>query len=177
MASTGQQDIPPHSNKVLYEFAQEMWKDVFENNAYTNFPQIQYLKDKAEVSWAKLLQDSKLLSKKVTKDVIEQDFSYENVLTWAKYTGRCTTFAVAVVRRLEEDYPGAYDFKYYDLGGHCVARCAKTGILIDSSSKKGAIRLKDGEWSTVETTIEKARPSWKWKHGTSKFEGTDGKRA
>ncbi|KAL8941756.1 MAG: hypothetical protein Q9211_001685 [Gyalolechia sp. 1 TL-2023] len=173
MASIEWQDIPPHNKNDLYVIAQSVWKEIFHKNAYTNFPQIQYLKDTAGVPWCDLLQNPKLLSTLVTDDAILQDTSFRNVLTWARSTGRCTSFAVAVVRYLEEYHPGAYDFKYYDLGGHRVARCARSGILIDSSSKEGAIRLVDGEWST----FENVGPRWKWKDGMSKFEGTDGKMA
>ncbi len=77
-----------------------------------------------------------------------------------------------MVRRLEEYWPDAYDFKYYDLKGHRVARCARSGILIDSSSSKGAIQLgvEGGEWFT----FDEVWPRWKWLNDTSKFEATDG---
>lgn len=156
----------------LYGIAQQNWIEVFHRNAYTSFSQINYLKEKAGVSWEDLLHSPRLLSTPVTRDVITQDTSPDNVLTWTR-SGRCSSFAVAVVRRLEEYYPDNYDFKYYDLKGHRVARCAKSGILIDSSSTKGAIRLVEGEWFTFETV----KPCWKWIDGMSKFEGTNGRMA
>jgi hypothetical protein len=73
-----------------------------------------------------------------------------------------------VVHRLEEHYPNIYDFKYYNLSGHRVARCARSGVLIDSSSTRGAIVLLDGsDW----VTFENALPRWKWSGGTSRFQG------
>lgn len=167
--------IPPLSDKDRYEEAQRVWEEIFHQYAYTNFVQIEYLKDKAGVSWDDFLQNPRILSTRVTKDAILQDLSYDNVKTWARSLGRCTSFAVAVVRRLEEILPGCYDFKYYDLKGHRVARCARSGILIDSSSSKGAIDLGSarGEWFTFEDEY----PRWKWMDGMSKFEATDGRMA
>jgi hypothetical protein len=155
-----------------FKVAQDAWADVFHRNAYTNFSQINYLKDKAGVSWDDLMKEPTILKARVTKEAIEADTSFANVLTWSR-SGRCTSFAVAVVRRLEEYYPDIYDFKYYNLKGHRVARCASSGILIDSSSTRGAIVLPDGaDW----VTFENALPSWKWSTGTSRFVGENGQK-
>jgi hypothetical protein len=71
--------------------AQDAWADVFHRNAYTNFSQINYLKDKAGLKeWDDILRDPKLLKKAVTKQAIEADTSIKNVLTWAT-SGRCST--------------------------------------------------------------------------------------
>lgn len=93
--------------------------------------------------------------------------------TWADTTVRCTSFAVKVVSPLEKQSSGTFKFDIYDLGRHRVARCEKTGILIDSSSKNGAFPLPEGEW----VRIEGSEASWKWIKGKSKFErnvGTSG---
>ena len=150
--------------------AQVEWKNVFHNNAYTNFTQIDYLMGKAGVTFDAILRKPELLSQKVDKSVIASDMSYQNMLTWSS-SGRCTSFAVAVARRLEAQYSTGFNFKYHDLKGHRVARCANTGILIDSSSPYGAIKLEQGQWFSWEDT----RPSWKWKNDISKFQANDGR--
>jgi hypothetical protein len=172
--------IPSPTNSVSrdyrFEEAQRAWKDVFHHNAYTNFTQIDYLIKKANVAWDSLLSNPRLLGTCVTKDQVAADASYSFIQTWAR-SGRCTSFAVAVVRRLEEYHAAAYNFEFYDLGGHRVARCKNSGILIDSSSMHGAVQLNAGEWATFEND---PRPSWKWvdgrgtSDGISKFEGADG---
>lgn len=148
-----------------YQDAQQVWRDVFQYMAYTNFSQIQYLVRKAGVSWDNVLRGPKLLSRRITREEIEADKSYPFTQTWAK-AGRCTSFAVLVVRRLGEMYGSAYDFEYFDLGGHRVARCTMTGILIDSSSQMGAIPLIDGEWNTIEGDSKR----WKWSIDKAQFE-------
>lgn len=72
-------------------------------------------------------------------------------LTWSSLTGRCTSFAVKVIEILNTRHPGMFDFKFYDVGRHRVARCQNTGVLIDSSSNVGAVVLKEDEnWTSLE---------------------------
>lgn len=66
--------------------------------------------------------------------------------TWVSRTGRCTSFCVKVAHELSAQYPGTYDFKIHDLGGHRLAHCTVTGVVIDSSSDFEAIQLVEGEW-------------------------------
>lgn len=74
-----------------------------------------------------------------------------------KYTGRCTSFALTCVQNLEcltpttSDNENYWDFKFYDLGGHRIARCENTGVVIDSSSEEGAVVVNEGKdaWNRV----------------------------
>lgn len=86
-------------------------------------------------------------------------------VTWASRTGRCTSLAVKAVHNLGGP---AYDWCIYDLEGHRVARCRRTGIVIDSSStvEGGAFILPGGKWARFEGT----NTSWKFKSSESKFE-------
>jgi hypothetical protein len=67
-----------------------------------------------------------------------------------------------------------YDWKVYDLGHHRVARCFRTGVVIDSSSivPSGAFILHPGEWAKFPET----NASWQFKkldsssNGKFKFE-------
>jgi hypothetical protein len=63
---------------------------------------------------------------------------------FAGRTGLCTSFAIKVVDALNQIAPpGTYDFVFYDLGWHRLARCKNTGLLIDSSAR-GPLQLKVG---------------------------------
>jgi hypothetical protein len=92
---------------------------------------------------------------------------------WAYNTGRCTSFAVKGAAVITKGKPAAgYDFKIYDLKGHRIARCPKTQVVIDSSSKlpNGAFLLPENKWERFEETDA----SWKFNDGKSKFQA-DGK--
>ncbi|KAK4209175.1 hypothetical protein QBC37DRAFT_404553 [Rhypophila decipiens] len=60
-------------------------------------------------------------------------------------TGRCTPFTIQTINRLNREHPGSYNFHIYRLGNHHLARCSRTGIVIDSSSKSGAFILNPGQ--------------------------------
>ncbi|KAM4066584.1 hypothetical protein HRG_000668 [Hirsutella rhossiliensis] len=115
---------------------------------------------------------------KVAKNISKQDIEKDDMNkapffdTWGSKTGRCTSFAVKITAELVKANPGVFDFKVYDLKGHRVARCIKTGVLIDSSSWVGAFILKEGEWKTFQDGATTAK--WKWVNNESKFK-TDGK--
>lgn len=151
--------------------ADKAWKSTFINGPYTGFVMLDYLRAKAGVQWTTLLKDGPKKSlKPVTQAVVVADKTPAMTNTWAGRTGRCTSFAVNVTYTLERKFPGVYDFQIYDLGRHRVARCQKTGILIDSSSAKGAFVLPEGEW----VRLEGSEGSWKWIKGKSKFERQEG---
>lgn len=60
-------------------------------------------------------------------------------------------------------------FRFYDVGKHRVARCEKTGVLIDSSSEVGAAVLGENEeW----TSIHGLNGCWKYFDGISAYERT-----
>ncbi len=64
---------------------------------------------------------------------------------YAGRTGICTSFAIKAVRSLKAKAPlGTYDFVFYDLGKHRLARCRKAKIMIDSDATD-APKLEDGK--------------------------------
>ncbi len=86
-------------------------------------------------------------------------------------TGRCTGFAVRVSTLLQEQESAPFDFKYYDVGRHRVARCENTTVLIDSSSGVGAIQLPDNtDWLKFDGVVGR----WKFHHGVSSYERNGG---
>jgi len=109
---------------------------------------------------------------------ILQSFNRNSVNAWTIQTtysntwdsesghGRCTSFACKVATQLEETYPGMYDFQYFDIGGHRVARCKKTAVLIDSNADRGANVLPDhNQW----TNWEGITGWWMYHQGISQF--------
>lgn len=155
--------------------ADAFWKHVFVEGPYTAFVMIDYLRSKATVNnWNEVLTSGWSNQKGLVafsqagdkQEAIMKDADLSRI--WAGKTGRCTSFAVKVMSLLEKQSPGTFKFKVYDIGHHRVARCEKTAVLIDSSSKQGAFPLPEGEWVRIEGS------SWKWSDGKSKFERVEG---
>jgi hypothetical protein len=130
------------------------------------FQDDRYLLGAGQISYEAFVQNPKLLKNVTRKDILSDDMNGDLFVTWVSETGRCTSFAIKVVDLIEKKYPGQFEFDLYDLNGHRIARCHKTGILIDSSSRHGAFELKEGKQKSFEGSDAK----WKWISGTSKFE-------
>ncbi|KAI8623307.1 hypothetical protein F5Y19DRAFT_388954 [Xylariaceae sp. FL1651] len=156
-----------HDLGQLRKESQRLWEDAFVSTPYSNLLQVDYLVSKYNLSWETVLQNPENFMKAPLADAIREDESPSFIRTWWT-SGRCTSFSLRVVRQLMEYDAPAFDFKFYDLGGHRVARCARTGILIDSSSAIGVLVLEDGGgWVTL---ADDGWPAWKWVNGKSKFE-------
>ncbi|KAI2613393.1 hypothetical protein GGR54DRAFT_326949 [Hypoxylon sp. NC1633] len=98
-----------------------------------------------------ILENPKKLRKFDLKSVTQTTLCQPPFLsTWSCRTGRCTSFALNVAHCLEMKYPTVFNFDYYDVRKHRVARCKNTGVLIDSSLASGAVYLKETkEWTTI----------------------------
>ncbi|KAK6507977.1 hypothetical protein TWF481_006397 [Arthrobotrys musiformis] len=156
------------SVEPLRQKAQEIWTANFTDGPYSNLIQADYLISKSSHTYSDILKAPKTLTTAVPNAALQDDNSIAFKRTWATAAGRCTAFCIRIVRRLQEYDSPAFDFKFYDLRGHRVARCMKTGILIDSSSAVGVLVLKDGaDWVRLEE--EESNPKWKWDGGESKF--------
>jgi len=75
-------------------------------------------------------------------------------------TGRCTSFAIQTVNAISYRYPSLFDFSYYRLGNHHLARCKKTGVVINSSCKMGAFVLEEGEDMATHSTNPNGIYTW-----------------
>lgn len=74
-------------------------------------------------------------------------------------TGTCTALVINASRELMSLYPGVYRFLLYDVGNHKLARCVKTGVVVDSASRHGAYRVLPGqEW----TRASRGKMVYKW---------------
>ncbi|KAK6339772.1 hypothetical protein TWF718_009166 [Orbilia javanica] len=156
------------SVESLRNKAQEYWVANFDDGPYSNLIQAQYLVGKSGRTWEQILQSPRTLRTLITADDLSNDSSSTFKHTWAAAAGRCTAFCLRIVRKLQEYDSPSFDFKIYDLRGHRVARCAKTGILIDSSSAVGVLVLRDGaDWTMLEEEVN--HPKWKWDGSESKF--------
>ncbi len=68
-----------------------------------------------------------------------------------KRPSRCTSFAIQAAQIIEgfqilREVPveSRFEFEFYDVEGHRLARCKKTGLAIDSTSRKGPVVVPTG---------------------------------
>jgi hypothetical protein len=178
------ESLPPGSLKTLLpadtqtlSAARRVWQEILAGGPYTALKMVEYLKQQGGKTYEGFLANPRTALEGVTNRVIgKHDINaYPLSITWNSMTGRCTSFAIKAVNDLERmglkdaaNKP-AFDFEIFNLGRHRVARCKRTGILIDSSSTKpgGAFLLPEGaEW----LKFGESRASWKYSNSKSKFE-------
>lgn len=148
------------------------WKSIFTTGPYTSVNMVQFILKAGGHTPEDFLKAPNVV-KSDSKAKVEGKLTIKDMEPiWARNTGRCTSFAVKAVTALSKGKPGAYDFKIYDLKGHRIARCPKTHVVIDSSSRlpNGAFLLPENKWERFEETDA----SWKFNDGKSKFQA-DGK--
>ncbi len=156
-------------DKALQD-AQRAWQSVFAGGPYTGLKMLEYLIVNGGKTHKGFLQNPKTELSTVMP-VIQKHTIAQLEPTWKGQTGRCTSLAVKVVDSLAavKAKDGlVYDWCIYDLTRHRIARCLKTGIVIDSSSTivGGAFLLPEGQWQR----FDKTDASWKFKSSESKFE-------
>jgi hypothetical protein len=161
-----------HAGPTPLDRAIKVWQSVFSGGPYTALKMVEYLMDAGHVTAEDFLQrPSKALKNVTAKYITDNQDINTMATTWNSATGRCTSFAVKASYTLSQETDGdelIYKFCIYDLGRHRIARCLKTGILIDSSStvRGGAFVLKEGAWAKFNDTSA----SWKFISSESKFE-------
>ncbi|GAP87970.2 hypothetical protein SAMD00023353_3200090 [Rosellinia necatrix] len=148
--------------------ATEVWQEVFASGPYTSFKMVEAVVVLLGISstdiLANLAQLKNFNGNFVTEDSISESPLYS---TWPSLSGRCTSFAVKAVTLFMLRYPDVFDFHYYDVGRHRVARCERTGVLIGSSSSVGAVVLREKEeW----TNVNGLNGRWKYINGISTYE-------
>ncbi len=151
--------------------AQTGWQLVFGGGPYTGLKMLEYLIRKGGKTPKGFLQKPKTELSTVMANPADHSIT-DMEPTWKGKTGRCTSLAVKVVDSLAANKTQGklvYEWCIYDLGRHRIARCLKTGVVIDSSSTivGGAFLLPEGQWQR----FDKTDASWKFKSGSkSKFE-------
>lgn len=122
----------PQSHKV--------WEKYFKAEAFSSLPIMQYVLSTTDTELTDYLYKPKDLKKKIDMESLllrpDLDVLYKN-------PGRCATFAVKVCKELESKHAGLYQFAFFNLGSHRIARCTKTKVVIDSSSDDGAFALRN----------------------------------
>ncbi|KAM7183273.1 hypothetical protein V8F33_013689 [Rhypophila sp. PSN 637] len=170
---------PSHRRELAW--ANTAFQEVFDNGLYTTLPMIDFLvKKQTGLTYRDWLINPFCVFKKEdymeyraaglkngqghSREPADHEFPY--MRKWLNQlpdkdpdlaalvsngTGRCTSFTIEVVHKLNRQHPDTYEFSYYRMGNHHLARCARTGIVIDSSSKRGAFILQSGEELRVES--------------------------
>lgn len=151
------------------EAANAYWEMFFTDEPHTGLIQIDYLRSYANnCKWSDVLRAGwsneeglVALSHVADKRAAMINDPRLNEIS----TGRSTSFADRIVELLKYHTADRCKFEFYDVDRHRVARCEKTGILIDPSSKIGAFLLPEDEW----VEILGSQASWKWDRGKHIF--------
>jgi hypothetical protein len=165
-------------------WAQAQWRDTFHNGSYTTLVMLDFLIKKRGVRYDDYLRNRSVILDQndfrayearlaldrdadptptefqQTKAWLQQFFDNDFRLVINNGTGRCTSFAIQTATRLERQHLNVFDFDFYKLGNHHLARCKNTGMVIDSSSKRGAFALQPGEETTVISEDQNWRNKW-----------------
>ncbi|KAI1134658.1 hypothetical protein F5Y05DRAFT_204050 [Hypoxylon sp. FL0543] len=152
----------------VVDVASKVWKEVFMDGPYSSFAMVDAIAAHLGLSYEDILRNPANLKAFDPNSVTKENLSKPPFsLTWSSLTGRCTSFALKAATLLDTRYPNIFRFQYFDVGRHRVARCANTGILIDSSSKVGAVALGESEdW----ITIQGIEGRWMYVDGVSTYE-------
>ena len=116
--------------------AKQAWYDVFRQYAFESLSMMQLIASSLDMQPRDILSDPARLNNTQDENMLEA--------CQASLSGRCTHFAVNTVDELNARHPREFDFKFFDVCRHRMARCEKTGVLIDSSADEAAVVLPDG---------------------------------
>ncbi|KAK3313594.1 hypothetical protein B0H66DRAFT_356961 [Apodospora peruviana] len=168
----GSPEDDPQIGPDPWTLSRNQWLDVFAQGPHTSFKIIEVLLGELNLTYGDLLANPACLQpfSDNWRDWVTNVFDDPWIRTWDYDTGRCTSFAIKVAYGLEShpDYRGVFDFKYYNLGRHRVARCDRTTVVIDSESKYGPRLLpENAEWTD---TPGEHRGWWRYHNGVSIFE-------
>lgn len=153
----GQPALSP--SDLARDLARDEWRDVYHNGSYTSLLMLDFWIRKREITYEDYLrnpegiideEDMRQYTERVQEDheTIAQDGEFPRTKEWLcrlsdnefdgiieNGTGRCTSFAIQTVRALDRKYKDKFNFKYYRLGIHHLARCTETDVVIDSTSE------------------------------------------
>lgn len=156
--SNEQHTTPLQKAQVLMESMSAM-------EAYTSLPMVEYLRKTFGLSIGEILEAPKLLGTRFDKSAFNnREMQHSLRRFWLSQSGRCTTFAVKVAAALEKVHPSVFKFEMYDVGRHRLARCSRTGVVIDSSQTPGAFLMSEGALLS-----DGEGRHWKYSSGKSGF--------
>jgi hypothetical protein len=145
------------------EMAELAWFFAFNHAPYTNLNMIDELRKKANITYAHMWHDPRTLGKKLTKADMCSLAKSMTQRRGEDNFGRCTSFAEEIsysLRRANLTHLAdrIFDFEFYDMNKHRLARCKNTGLVIDSSSMTGPIFLSKDEWKVFPD--QPGQPKW-----------------
>jgi hypothetical protein len=151
-------DLPIIFDEWLDEFNR-----CYNETPYTSFCMVEYLVDLAGLDYKTYLQNPIILLDHTAK--IRESISAD-LQKLINMPGRCTSFALQVVQRLEAKQQTAQkpNFQFYDCGPHRAAWCSVSKKMIDSSSILGQVYMPRGLWTSPDGTR-----SWKAEGDLSKY--------
>ncbi|KAK4209365.1 hypothetical protein QBC37DRAFT_294742 [Rhypophila decipiens] len=120
----------------------------FNRGAYSSFKAVEKLLEIFHLSHEDLLHDPRRLLDFRATDV-HDIFCEPWRTTWDAGVGRDSEFTIAVTISLTKDHPDLFDWRYYDLGKHRIARCIRTGVVIDSEGPPAIITIAYRERSLI----------------------------
>ncbi|KAM7213638.1 hypothetical protein V8F06_010959 [Rhypophila decipiens] len=164
-------ELPDDRSRIAYSHCRDEWIRAFNEGPHTSFKMFQKILEELNLGAQDVFHDVTRLSTfrgRYTYDDQERLYPRYND-TWAGKSGRCTSFAIKVASRLEQRYPGdRFQFEFFDLGKHRVARCQQYEFIIDSESRRGIERLPDGV--EFRSTPGYERGCWTYYNSHSVFE-------
>lgn len=138
-------NMGPWEPHIALDLAGKVYTDVWDGGPYTNFDMIKYLIEKTRIkrkdreSFRRGNLHAPVRHSFIIQTVSDENSGRESMRgrLLLLLNGRMdlwTSFAIKLVRMLERSAPpGTFNFVFYDIGPHRMARCKRTEIVIDSS--------------------------------------------
>ncbi|KAK4215440.1 hypothetical protein QBC37DRAFT_398710 [Rhypophila decipiens] len=160
---------PDDGTIAAYNHCTDEWIRAYNQGPFTSFKMVEVILGVLKLEARDILRDPTQLSVFQGRRVNEEKLWTTYLDTWAKSTGRCTSFAIRVAEELRTQYPDdGFHFEFFNLGRHRVARCRRYGFVIDSESPKGIDILRDHQdWIS---TPDQERGRWRFYENHSVFE-------
>ncbi|KAH8878583.1 hypothetical protein GQ53DRAFT_756599 [Thozetella sp. PMI_491] len=177
----------PRDQDNALRFAKQEWQNTYHNGSYTTLLMLDFLIKRRGITYSDYLRNRDLILDK--KDLIAYkarirrlaaeedkravDGEFAHTHKWLGQfpdkdfdsiidngTGRCTSFAIQISRALEQKHKNTYDFRFYRLGIHHLARCSRTEIVIDSTTPP--FRLRPYETFRISAETDAYHRTWQF---------------
>jgi hypothetical protein len=125
----------PFTHFHMVRYLMNKYKTHILGDQYSQLPEDEDVYDKIIRDFLRtpgILNDA-IIAREMKKDRLHDADGLRPV--WAENTGTCTSFVVRVVLSLHQARPDHFNFTFYDMIGHRLARCKRTKIVIDSSAR------------------------------------------
>ncbi|KAF5025339.1 hypothetical protein F66182_2578 [Fusarium sp. NRRL 66182] len=135
------------------------WERAHADTAYTSIYQMDFMIRESGVSYTQIVRDPVKALAGIDRAKLQG---------WIIKTEGGQTLALIAAKRLEASPNSTFDFQYYDLNNHRLARCKNEHVLLDSSSKEGAVLVRPGQTWT-ESHRGNKKISWRWDNDVSGY--------